>query len=201
VGIYVPIFLEEKDGGSVLGRFPFKASYEVSGSKKKVIKTLYKEASKYLHNSKDRQFLESLNPYREGMVSYIKLDLFSRAEHFFFSTIFLILAVLIFSFFFNILAWGILQISAGGLQPLLPELQEKFQADIMFWGPMKGLIFILVWNFFYYKIYPGMMSLYGNVLLEFSDLRELHLRVISSPCHLFSSKSSVLDEGDYHGDE
>ncbi len=201
MGIYVPIELEDKGGGDVKGRFPFKDSFEVEGSRKKVVKSLYKEASIYLHNSKDRKFLESLNPYREGDYSYIKLDLFSRAEHFFFCTLFLILGVLIFTVGFNIFSWVVLQASPGGAKPLTEDLLKTFQASIVFWSSMKGFIFILLWSFFYYKIYPGLMNLYGNVLLEFDDLKNLHLSVISSLCHLLSAKSSVLEEGVSHGDE
>jgi hypothetical protein len=188
MGIYIPIQIQDREDGSYEGSFPFDRSYHVDGTRAQVIEKLYKAASGYLQNTKNREFLESLNPYHEGDYDFIKVDLFSRSEHFFFSTIAFLAALFGFALIFTIGTWCVLSIVPAWNIPADAKAFAGFDKTVITLGVFKIIIFMFFWNLFYYKVYPGLINLYGTLLLLQSGVRVFHLSLVSSICNLFQSK-------------
>jgi hypothetical protein len=188
VGIYVPILLEGNKSGKFKGSFPFDPSYEVEGSRAQVIQKLYQAAAGYLQTQKCPHFLAQIKDYHNPSYSYLKLDLFSRSEHFFLGFLSMVAGIMSFALVFSFLSYLWFYFSAVSATPITPEVYETLEQAVRDLGWQKSLLFILFWNIFYIKVYPIFLRIYGSVLLLNSTLRTAHLIFITRLCTLFQSK-------------
>jgi len=202
MGIYVPVRIQSRDDGSIHGTFPFDSSFEISGSRKKVVHKMYKAAAGYIQNTKCPRFVEMLKEYRQEGLDYLKVDLFSRYEHFLFGLISLAFGVLIFTIFYTFIGYVGLYFTKLGSTPLnSPEIQKEFLEMFRISGWAVLFLFIFLWNIYWTLFYPKMMEVYSAVILLNEGVRSLHLSVISGAVNLLQSKPYWYQEGDDDGIE
>jgi len=188
VGNYIPILLEEAGGGKFKGSFPFDATFEVEGSRTQVVHRLYKAAAGCLQTKKCPRFLQETKDYRDSAYSYLKEDLFSAGEHLLLGFIAMVAGIIAFAIGFSALSYLWFYFSSVSSTPVTHEVYAALELTVRDLGWQKTLVFILLWNVFYVKIYPVFMRVYGSVLLLNSTLRTTHLIFITSLCTLFQSK-------------
>lgn len=184
----VPVKIESQDGKIFEGSFAFDRSYKVKGSRQSVVAKLHRAAAGLVQNAKDPLLLELFNDTEDDNYDWIKVDLFSRSEHFFFCCFFMGVGIILFTVFYNILAWSWFTFMAPQMGEITKNSFEAFGSQVMLMGVIKGVTFLILWNIFYRKIYPLLMEIYGSIILLGEGMRKFHLFIISFPLNILQRK-------------
>ncbi|MBT3783751.1 hypothetical protein HOF92_02170 [bacterium] len=188
MGIYVPAEIKELEDGSFHGSFPFDSSFEVTGTRSRVVRKIYGSAAGYIQNTKCPNFLELMREHRKKGYCYFKVDLFSGFEHFFFGLVSLVLGVFLFSTLISAAGFIYLHLSDLGAQTMGEAANAQFVELTLNVSLAEAIVFILLWNVFWTVYYPKCMQLYGSVLLLSENVRTLHLSMVTRICNLFQAK-------------
>mgnify|MGYP003341261569 FL=1 len=153
-----------------------------------LFRSLHRAAAGLVQNTKDPLLLELFSETEDENYDWIKVDLFSRSEHFLFSGLFMGLGIIAFTVIYNIFAWLWLTFVSSQVGEVTPQSFESFGSQIMLMGILKGVFFLILWNIFYRRIYPILIEIYGSLILLGYGLRKFHLFMISLPLNILQRK-------------
>lgn len=179
---FVPVHIREEFKGKYYGKIPCVPDYKVEGdSKSQVAEKMYKDISYTIQKTKDPRIFRTFLKDKDNIhFDLIKIDFFSRAEHFLFTLLLFLSSAFVFLVISTLLGYlGYLYLPVGS-RPFNSDNAEFIASQYIWFHYAQAVVYVILFNVIYTYSYPGWLSKLAQVILESPTFRKFYQRWLSS---------------------
>ena len=186
-----PIQINQVDETNFTGTSPLLPDVSFSGSSRmKVATKLHHSISSTLQSSKSAKLVKMIHDHQEkDGFDYVQVDFFATREHFVLCFLWFLVILTLFTVFYTVASFGYYSFHPQGLNSIEGDILKTLEHELLLVSFAKAVIFLIVWNIFYYQIYPAFLVFWSSILIESPAFHRFYSGWMLFPLGLWSRKA------------